>query len=85
MEEILKLLSELNVEVVEILPETDITESGIILGGKYDGIHLSVGNGYYSIVTVGNFRVFFCNENSNLSEELEKALNYKCDKMTHLN
>ncbi len=77
MEEILKLLSELSVEVVEILPETDITEAGIILGGKYDGIHLSVGNGYYTIFTN--------DENSNLSEELEKALNYKCDKMTHLN
>jgi len=84
MEEIIKLLSELNVEVIETLPETDITDAGIILGGKYDGINISVGRGYYCIITVGRFRVFQCNENSNLSEELEKALNYKCDKMTHL-
>lgn len=72
-------LSKLNVPIVEVTPRTVLEDATIVLGGQYDGIHLSVGRGYYSVVREMEDETFlFIDGRGNLQFELIEALQSGC-------
>jgi len=42
-------LSKMNVPVIKTVMGDEDTDTAVHVGGKYDGLHLQVGNGYVSI------------------------------------
>lgn len=76
MKNIIDQLKTLNVEISSTEPYTDLTDAAIHLGGSYDGIHISVGDGYYSVVKeCEDGCLLFVDGKGNLALELEDALN----------
>jgi hypothetical protein len=76
MKNIVSKLQKLNIEISNTEPYTDLTDAAIHLGGSYDGIHISVGDGYYSVVKECEDGCFlFVNGEGNLERELHDALN----------
>lgn len=75
MRKLLAELKRLNAPVRERQPWCVHEDGCIILGGAYDGIHISVGQGYYHVVRErenGRFR--FIKGKGNLAEELTQAM-----------
>lgn len=69
-------LARLGVEVTGHEPFSDEADASIQLGGKYDGIHIQVGDGYYSVVRERpSGRFLFIDGMGHLKTELQKALN----------
>lgn len=75
MKSIITQLQKLNIEISTIEPHTDLTDAAIHLGGLYDGIHISIGNGYYSVVKACEDGCFlFVDGRGNLENELQDAM-----------
>jgi hypothetical protein len=76
MKNIISKLQKLNIEISNTEPYTDLTDAAIYLGGLYDGIHISIGDGYYSVVKACEDGCFlFVDGKGNLEAELQDALN----------
>jgi len=75
MRKLLAELKRLRVPVVEKTPWCVHEDGTIILGGAYDGIHLSIGNGYYYVVRERqDERLRFIKGKGNLAKELKQAM-----------
>lgn len=75
-DQIKKQVEALNLTITNVTPYSDIEDAAIELGGEYDGIHISIGYGYYSVVKEtprGSF--IFIHGKGNLKKELKEALN----------
>jgi hypothetical protein len=76
MKNIISKIKALNIAISSTEPYTDITDAAIHLGGLWDGIHLSIGDGYYSVVKACEDGCFlFVDGKGNLERELHDALN----------
>lgn len=76
MKNIIAQLKKLNIAISSTEPYTDLTDAAINLGGSYDGIHISIGDGYYSVVKECEDGCFlFVDGKGNLENELQDALN----------
>ena len=68
-------LKRLGATIVNETPYTDLEDATIELGGIYDGVHLSVGWDYYSVVKeCANGSFLFINGDGNLRKELEEVM-----------
>jgi len=76
MKNIISKLKALNIEISSTEPPTDLTDAVIELGGLWDGIYISIGDGYYSVVKACEDGCFlFVDGEGNLENELQDALN----------
>ena len=76
MKNIISKLKKLNIEISSTEPYTYLTDAAVYLGGLYDGIHISIGNGYYNVVKDCEDGCFlFVDGKGNLEKELHDALN----------
>lgn len=75
MRKLLNELKRLNVPVIKKQPWCVHEDGMIVLGGAYDGIHLSIGNGYYYVVRKReDGRLRFIKGNGTLAKELRQAM-----------
>jgi hypothetical protein len=75
METVKTQLKKLNVVVERESPWSPVEDSSLYLGGQYDGIHISIGQGYYSVVReCENGALKFICGKGNIEAELKKAL-----------
>ena len=71
-----KQLKALNLTITNVTPYSDVEDAMIELGGEYDGINISIGYEYYSIVKeTPNEAFIFIDGKGNLQKELKEALN----------
>jgi hypothetical protein len=75
MRKLIAELKRLNVPIMEKTPCCIHEDGSIILGGAYDGVHFSVGNGYYYAVREReDGRLRFIKGKGNLAKELKQAM-----------
>jgi hypothetical protein len=68
-------LRTMGVEITSCTPWSDLEDAAIYLGGEYEGIHVSIGQGYYSVVRECSETDFvFIDGEGNLKSELKEAL-----------
>lgn len=68
-------LAKLGAVIVKETPRTDLEDADIQLGGKYDGLRVSVGAGYYSVTRETlDGQILFIHGAGCLTKELELAL-----------
>jgi len=75
---IMKKHLKLNVPITSVTPWDEMHDACIRLGGKYDGIEVNIGEGYYSVsveVTDGEF--FFVDGEGDIEKELKASMNAK--------
>lgn len=76
MNKLLKELKTLGVAVVKTTPADEMVDAAIDLGGKYDGMHIQVGKGYYEVVKETDEGSFiFLTGKGDLAGELERSFN----------
>lgn len=75
MKTILTQLKALTVIISRIEPYSDLTDAAIYLGGEHDGIYLSIGDGYYSVVKeCADGKLMHVMGNGNVAEEIKQAM-----------
>jgi hypothetical protein len=75
MRKLILELKRLNITITEKTPWCVHEDGSIILGGSYDGVHLSVGNGYYYVAReTEDGRLRFFKGKGQLEKELKKAM-----------
>lgn len=69
-------IKKLNAVIDRVEPWSHVEDAAVYLGGAHDGIHISIGQGYYSVVREcpdGAFK--FVTGKGNLAAEIKEAMN----------
>ena len=68
-------LKKLNVVIERVSPWSDVEDAAVYLGGEHNSIHISIGQGYYSVVRECKDGAFkFVRGKGNLTDELKQAM-----------
>lgn len=75
--QLLEKIKSFNVPISSLLPQSQDGDAAIILGGKYDGVHIQVGQDYYHVVCeMPDDSFIFITGKNNLEQELAQAINH---------
>jgi hypothetical protein len=68
-------LKRLNAVIERVSPWSHVEDAAVYLGGEHDGIHISIGQGYYSVVReCEDGALKFVRGKGNIAEELKQAM-----------
>jgi len=68
-------LKKLKVTIDKVSPRSHVEDAAVYLGGEHDGIHISIGQGYYSVVRECEDGAFkFVTGKGNLAAEIKQAM-----------
>jgi len=67
-------LKKLNAVIERVSPWSHVEDAAVYLGGEHDGIHISIGQGYYNVVRECEDGAFkFVRGKGNIAAELKQA------------